>query len=186
MRAIPLLVVTALLGGCSSGSGSAGGDSGVDGGASCAEPRSCVVAQLTGEPRPTSTACVDGAQLPERTCPIGSECASGTCAAPPSGTTCSDDDACGSASLSVSCTPFLVGAGAAETYCAGALGTKFRAESCIFDRECRSGFCIPDRGTCFGRCPTVGQSCGVGVICREVAITVEGTQVTLPSCVREP
>jgi hypothetical protein len=183
MRAILSLVVAVILGGCGSGNGDGGGDSGVDGGASCPEPRSCVVAQLTGEPRPTSTSCVDGEQLPERTCPLGSECVSGTCAAPASGVTCSEDDACGSAS--VSCTPFVVAAGAAETYCAGALGTKFRAESCIFDRECRSGVCIPSRGTCFGRCPAVGQSCSIGVTCREVEISVEGTQVTLPSCVRE-
>ena len=182
MRAMPLLVATAMLGGCGSESG--GGDGGVEGGASCAEPRSCVVAQLTGEPRPTSTSCIEGEQVPDRTCPLGSECASGYCVAPTAGVTCSEDDACGSASLA--CTPFIVGAGAAETSCAGALGTKFRAESCAFDRECRSGVCIPDRGTCFGRCPTVGQSCAVGVTCREVAITVEGTQVTLPSCVREP
>ena len=181
MRAIALLVMTAMFGGCSSGHRKDVGDGGVEGGASCTEPRSCVVAQLTGDPRPT---CVDGEQLPDRTCPIGSECVSGYCAAPPSGVTCTEDDACGSASLG--CTPFVVRAGAAETYCAGALGTKFRAESCTFDRECRSGVCIPDRGTCFGRCPTVGQSCSIGVICREVEITVEGTQVALPSCVREP
>ena len=80
----------------------------------------------------------------------------------------------------------VVGAGAADTYCAGALGTKFRAESCTFDRECRSGVCIPDRGTCFGRCPTIGQACFIGVTCREVEISVEGTRVTLPSCVRDP
>lgn len=185
MRAVLCLVVTATLGGCGSGNGGGGGDGGVESGAACAEPRSCVVAQLTGSSRPTSTSCVDGEQLPDRTCPVGSECVSGYCEAPLSGAPCSDDDACGSGA-SLGCTPFVLGGGAAETYCAGALGTKFRAESCTFDRECRSGFCIPDRGTCFGRCPTVGQACGVGVTCSEVAITVEGTQVTLPSCVRQP
>ncbi len=185
MRAIPFLVVTAMLGGCGPEKGSDVGDGGVEGGA-CTAPRGCVVAQLTGEPRPTSTSCVDGAQIPQRTCPVGSECGSGYCLAPPFGATCAEDDACGAATLSVSCTPFVAGSAVVETYCASALGTKFRAESCTFDRECRSGVCIPGRGTCFGRCPTVGQSCGVGVICREVEITVEGTQVTLPSCVREP
>jgi hypothetical protein len=71
-----------------------------------------------------------------------------------------------------------------ETYCAGPIGSKVGGATCSFDRECRSGVCIPGRGQCFGRCPVVGQPCDSALTCEDVQIVVEGKQVTRSACVR--
>lgn len=142
----------------------------------------------------TADSCVGGAFLPDRNCPIDSTCANGYCQVPPDngdvqGQDCTSENDCATdQGPSYSCEPFVTDPGAMTVglACARTVGAGGSADPCQSGADCRSGFCIPSRHTCFRGC-TDDSDCphkgGFHTRCRTVAIRVEGIDFMADSCV---
>ena len=144
----------------------------------------------------TSLACASKTYVADRVCPSGATCRSGYCVAPAAragstiGSPCSSETACyvSQQTASVACEPFVVNGGKSIDWrCGQRIGEGASGGACTRDSECRSGFCIADRRTCFRACAGADVDCPVRnktqLVCRPVRIVVEGVPVMSTSCV---
>ncbi len=149
--------------------------------------RQCVLGSAIAE------ACVNGVFQPDRVCPVSSDCQDGHCQVPgDNGTTqgdnCSSESQCATSQQTIgySCEPFVVDLQKVEFHCAHAFGQGGSGAACKTGADCRSGFCLPGRNTCFRAC-FGDQDCpfhdGQKTVCRPITISVEGVMVTANSCV---
>jgi hypothetical protein len=150
--------------------------------------RSCTVDGTASEQ------CANNSFQIDRTCPADSTCLGGYCQVPPNngveGNPCASETDCAAASnLADSCQPYVIDPQAnppAEWHCGSAVGDGASGSACTDGSNCRSGFCIADKSTCFRAC-TDDFDCpfrnGVKTVCLPETITVEGVAVTANSCV---
>ncbi|MSP61036.1 MAG: hypothetical protein EXR72_11965 [Myxococcales bacterium] len=143
-----------------------------------------------------SERCVGGAFQPDRACPIDSSCDGGYCRPPPrndgaQGHPCKSESDCGPTALTAgySCQPFVADPmppPLVDLRCARQVGGGGSGVPCTAGVECRSGYCILERGTCFRACAGADSDCPprgpVKLVCRPAMIRVEGTDVKLNSC----
>jgi|SRR5579871_1474064 len=142
-----------------------------------------------------SESCINGVYQPDRVCPISSDCMDGYCQVPgDNGTTqgdqCDSESQCAASqqTFDYSCQPFVTDPqnGTVEFHCAHLFGMGGSGAPCMSGMDCRSGYCIAGRNTCFRAC-NGDQDCpfrnGQRTVCRTVTITVEGVDVMATSCV---
>lgn len=170
-----------------------------------AGPMACMIGERTCLAN-NAAGCRMGAFVKDRTCPTGSTCADGHCAAPSPGTNnlgkncaptgtpteslCVAGVSGGSASTIPSCEPFIDPAaptdGKVVWACAPPIGMGVSGTPCTEGSQCRSGFC-GSNGTCFRSCITAADcpssGSGGGWKCSVVSITVEGSMLMASSCV---
>jgi hypothetical protein len=152
--------------------------------------RRCAMADAVSE------SCVSGQYALDRTCPMQSTCKAGYCQVPPfvgteQGNSCNSESGCAFQidNQADSCEPFVVDPQTkkVELHCAAAVGAGASNSMCTSGSDCRSGFCIAAKGTCFRACNGSDFDCpnrnGVKTVCRAVTIVVEGVDVMTNSCV---